>query len=68
MKTLNNELFNYYNEEICYLNRQLEIFELAEMPNCPQIIERIMSYSRARDRAFESLYIDNNFKAPIITL
>lgn len=68
MKTLNNELFNYYDEEICYLNRQLQLFELCNIPDCSQIIERIMQYSRARDRAFEALYIDNNFKAPLITL
>lgn len=68
MKTLNNELYNYYDEEICYLNRQLELFELTEIPDCSKIIERIMQYSKARDRAFEALYIDNNFKAPLVTL
>lgn len=68
MKTLNQELYNYYNEEICYLNRQLELFELCNVPHCSNIIKRIMEYSKARDRAFESLYIDNNFKPPNITL
>lgn len=68
MKTLNNELYNYYDEQVCYLNRQLQLFELCEMPNCPQIIERIIQYSKARDRAFEGLYIDNNFKAPLVSL
>lgn len=68
MNNLNNLLYNYYDEQICYLNRQLQLFELTAIPDCSQIIERIMQYSKARDRAFEALYIDNNFKAPLITL
>ena len=68
MKTLNNSLYNYYDEQICYLNRQLQLFELCEMPNCPQIIERIIQYSKARDRAFNSLYIDNDFTPPNLNL
>lgn len=68
MKTLNQELYNYYEEEICYLSRQLELFELCCIPDCSKIIERIMQYSKARDRAFKSVYIDNKFKAPTVSL
>jgi hypothetical protein len=63
MKTLNEELYNYYEEEICYLSRQLELFELCCIPDCSKILERIMQYSKARDRSFESLHKDNELKA-----
>ena len=67
MKTLNNELYNFYNEQLLNLSKQLDLFELCEL-DCSKIIERIMQYSKARDRAFKALYIDNGFKAPQITL